>query len=357
MRFIKRFRKTVAQRRLVPDKEQEKAALRLDAVSQALLSGRSGCLFPRKKPQRGFYLWGAVGRGKSMLMDMFYDTAPISPKRRVHFNAFMGEVHAALHEEREKGGVRDPIVKVARRIARGAALLCFDEFQVTDVADAMILGRLFEQLFAQGSVIAATSNTEPKRLYEGGLNRQLFLPFIALIETHMEVIGLDGDTDHRLDGEDDGKAYFTPLNAETRAAMDKAWDAMKAGEPEKPASLYVLGRTLPIPRSAGKAARLGFAELCAAALGAADYLALARAYRALMIEAIPVMTPDMHNEARRFTLLIDTLYDEVVELVCSAEAHAPDLYPEGEGAEAFKRTVSRLIEMQGAAWRARAKER
>ncbi len=357
MNFLERFRRAVATGALKADSGQEAAAQKLHALSHALAAYRQPHIFSfvRQTPPRGLYLWGDVGRGKSMLMDMFYESAGTTTKRRVHFNAFMGEIHARLNEERRDGHERDPIRPVAQRIAQGATLLCFDEFQVNDVADAMILGRLFEQLFARGVVVVATSNTEPDRLYEGGLNRQLFLPFVALIKERMSIVSLNGPRDYRRDLGGSDMAYFAPLGPDAEAAMDNAWQHLTGGAAGKADCLSVLGRTLPVPHAAGGVARFSFADLCAEALGAADYLAVVRAYHTVMIDGIPAMTPAMRDQARRFTLLIDTLYDEGVRLVCSAAAAAEALYPAGEGADAFRRTVSRLLEMQSRAYIARAK--
>ncbi|MBU6297786.1 MAG: AFG1 family ATPase [Alphaproteobacteria bacterium] len=357
MNFLKRFRQAVASGALKADASQEAAARMLHALSRALARyRRRGLLFfLRPKPPRGLYLWGDVGRGKSMLMDMFFERAAVRLKRRVHFNAFMGEIHAHLNEIRREGRESDHIKPVAQRIAEDVALLCFDEFQVTDVADAMILGRLFEQLFARGVVVVATSNTEPDRLYQGGLNRQLFLPFVALIKEKMTVVSLNGDRDYRSNLDVSDMAYFTPLGSQTDAAMDEAWRQLTGGAAGKPAHLRVLGRRLHVPCAAGNVARFAFVDLCAAALGAADYLAVTRAYHTVLIDHIPAMKPEQRDQARRFTLLIDTLYDESVRLVCSAEVPAEQLYPEGEGADAFQRTVSRLLEMQSHGYIAKAK--
>jgi cell division protein ZapE len=334
---------------LQPDAAQARAAARLEALSRALKPKRFS-LFGGRTTPRGLYLWGDVGRGKTMLMDLFFAAAAEPRKQRVHFNAFMADIHARIHQLR--GEVDDPIAPVARAIARDARLLCFDEFQVADVADAMILGRLFEQFFEAGMVIVATSNTAPERLYEGGLNRQLFLPFIEEIKARMEVVALNGPTDYRLQELKQVAVYQTPLSPAADAAMDAARTRL-AGGPGAPAALRVLGRTLAVPRAGRGAARFGFADLCAQPLGAADYLAIAQNFHTVFLDHIPLLTPDMRNEARRFTLLVDTLYDQAVKLVCSAAAPPEALYPEGSGADAFRRTASRLVEMQSEAYLAR----
>jgi len=333
----------LAQGTLKPDEAQARAAAKLEALSRALRPKRFS-FFGDKTAPRGLYLWGDVGRGKTMLMDLFFEDVREPKRQRLHFNAFMVDIHARIHVLRQQEA-DDPIAPVARAIARDTRLLCFDEFQVTDVADAMILGRLFEQFFAAGMVIVATGNTPPERLYEGGLNRQLFLPFIDEIKARMEVVALNSPTDYRLQGLKDVAVYLTPLSAEADTAMDAAW-AKLAGSAGKPSSLTVLGRNLSVPRVGRGAARFSFDELCARPLAGADYLAIARHFHTVFIDHIPAMDEAMRNEARRFTLLIDTLYDEGVKLVCSAAAPPDGLYPAGSGADAFRRTASRLVEMQ-----------
>ncbi len=345
--LLAQYRRAVTRGELRADAAQENAVRKLNQLALALVEKRAFSLFGKKpEPPRGLYIWGDVGRGKTLLMDFFFEEAPIAGKRRAHFNRFMVEVHARIHAERQRTGSSDPIPVIARGIAEDVRLLCFDEFQVTDVADAMILGRLFDQLFAEGVIIVATSNTAPDRLYEGGLNRQLFLPFIAEIKQRLEVVELNGPTDYRLQRIAGLNVYLTPLGRDTDAAMDAAWKRLTDCKYGKPTSLTVLGRQVPVPQAAHHVARFAFDDLCARPLAAADFLAVAQEFHTLLLDHIPVLSPEMRNEARRFILLIDTLYDEGVKLVCSAAAPPQALYPAGDGAEAFRRTASRLAEMQ-----------
>lgn len=340
------YRAALAAGELRPDAGQDRAVARLEALAKALARTRGFSFFRKPEAPRGLYIWGDVGRGKTLVMDLFYEQVPLPAKRRAHFNSFMVDVHGRIHAERQKAGSADPIPPVARALAAEARLLCFDEFQVTDVADAMILGRLFDRLFAEGVTIVATSNTPPDRLYEGGLNRQLFLPFIEEIKQRLEILELDGPEDYRLQRLAGVRVYITPLGAEADAAMDAAWSRLTDTAKGKPTSLTVLGRQLPVPQAARGVARFSFDELCDRPLAAADYLAIARHFHTVMIDHIPVMTENMHNVARRFTLLVDTLYDEGVKLVCSAAAEPQALFTSGINAGAFRRTVSRLAEMQ-----------
>jgi cell division protein ZapE len=353
------------------DASQEAVARKLDALAQALQKwrpGRSGLFGRRTAPPRGIYLWGDVGRGKTMLMDRFFARTEIAPKRRVHFNAFMVETHARLHEWRgldpqarsrrpeflrEAGD--DPIPPIARAIAAEARLLCFDEFQVLDVADAMILGRLFEQLLALDVVIVATSNTPPDRLYEGGINRQLFLPFIALIEDRLDVVELGGGPDYRLGRIAGLDLYVTPLGPAADAALDRAWSHLTENAAPASGKMTVLGHTLIIPCATEHAARFSFDQLCGRPLAAADYLAIARRFDYVLIDHIPLLGPLRRDETRRFTVLIDTLYDEGVKLICSAAAPPGALYSEEDDAGAFRRTASRLLEMQSRDYLRRAR--
>jgi len=346
MRVSQAYKARVARGELKLDAAQAAAAEQLHQLAGALKRYRPGKrLFFTSTPPRGLYIWGDVGRGKSMLMDLFFESAPVTKKRRVHFNAFMVDTHAHIHQLR-KNGNGEEIATVARAIAASATLLCFDEFQVSDVADAMILGRLFQHLFELGVVIVATSNTAPKHLYEGGLNRQLFLPFIALIEKKLGIVELNGPHDYRMQRMAGLDIYITPLGPEADAKMNAAWKRLTDSEKSEPATLEVLGRKLPVPQAANGVARFSFADLCAKPLAAADYLAIARAFHTMLIDRIPQMGPERRDEARRFVVLIDTLYDTGARLVCSAAAPPGELYKSGDGADAFRRTASRLTEMQ-----------
>lgn len=345
------------------DAAQQDLVDRLDTLLDALAARRAARrsspirrLFRRPaKGQiiRGLYVWGSVGRGKTMLMDMFFAAAPQRRKRRAHFHAFMLDVHKRIHvwrQERKDGKVKgdDPIQPVADALAREARLLCFDEFSVTDIADAMILGRLFTALFERGVVVVATSNVEPSRLYEGGLNRALFLPFIGLLEERMEVIHLDARTDFRLEKIGGSPVYYTPADGAARTSMDEIFKRLTGKVHGEPDTLAVFGRQLKVPEAADHVARFSFAQLCAQPLASADYLALAENYHTIFIDDIPVMPAQMRNEAKRFINLIDTLYDQHVKLVASADAAPTGLYTGTQGREAFEfeRTASRLIEMQ-----------
>ena len=346
-RLFDRYRALVTRGELEPDPAQESAARRLQALAGQLRNYHPGPIlfFGLRIPPRGLYLWGDVGRGKSMLMDLFFEIAPLARKSRVHFNAFMVETHARIHAERQKGA-DDPIPPVARAIAANVTLLCFDEFQVGDVADAMILGRLFQHLFELGIVVVATSNTPPDRLYEGGLNRQLFLLFIAMLQAKLDVVELDGAVDYRMQRMSGLDAYITPLGADADSRMDAAWQRLTDTKHGEPQALAILGRTLRVPQAAKGVARFAFDELCARPLAADDCLAIARHFHTLLIDRIPLMGADMRNQARRFTVLVDTLYDEGAKLICSAAAEPDELYEAGDGADAFRRAASRLVEMR-----------
>jgi cell division protein ZapE len=355
----------VAAGTLRPDPAQEAVVARLDALARALapaagtkpngLLGRLGLgRAQAPRPPTGLYLHGPVGCGKSMLMDLFHAHAPLAAKRRVHFHAFMLEVHQRLHEQRRAGGGEEPIAPVARALAADARLLCFDEFTVFNIADAMILGRLFESLLERGVVVVATSNLPPERLYEGGLNRDRFLPFIDILKDRLEVVALES-IDYRRARLRDMALYHHPLGPETDARLEAAFAALTddaAGEPEE---LAVGSRRLVVPRAAKGVAWFGFAELCERPLGAADYLALTDRYDTLILNGVPVLTPDRRNEARRLITLVDALYERRIKLVIGAAAPADGLYAAGEGAFEFQRTASRLAEMQSRAYIASAK--
>jgi len=335
------------------DESQRQAAQRLQRLWDALLAetgegwgrriGTRLGLMPAKDPS-GVYIYGPVGRGKSMLMDMFFTTLPIARKRRVHFHAFMQEIHTRLHERRES------LPDLALALAASTRLLCFDEFEVKDIADAMILARLFTALFDAGIIVVATSNRAPEALYADGLQRERFLPFIALLEERLDLIALDNGRDYRRARLEGRPVYFTPLGPAASAALDAAFAELTGGARPERAMLAVQGRKLLVPSAAKGVARFSFAELCVAPLGPADYLALCAHYHTLLIDGIPRFSRETANEARRFIILIDTLYQAHGNLVAAAAAAAPELYREGEFMFEFERTASRLIEMQSAAY-------
>ena len=300
---------------------------------------------PEDRPH-GLYLVGEVGRGKSMLMDLFFEQADVLRRRRIHFHAFMQESHARIHAIKRDPAVADPIPPLADRIAAEAALLCFDEFQVNDIADAMILGRLFQALFDRGVVVVATSNTVPDELFRGKPGRDAFLPFIALIKQHLDVLVLDGGRDWRRQRLRAQPTWHVPADGRAERALDAAF-AELAG-PASPAEvrLVVSGRTLLVREAAGGVCRWDFEALCGANLGAGDYLALATQFHALVLDGVPRLSPDNYDRARRFIVLVDALYEHRVKLVASAAAQPDALYQRGEGARAFERTASRLEEMQ-----------
>lgn len=300
---------------------------------------------------QGLYLYGGVGRGKSMLMDLFFDTAPVERKRRVHFHEFMLEVHQRIHDHRQSGKVKaggadDSLPELARALAGEAWLLCFDEFHVTNVVDAMILGRLFTHLFELGVVVVATSNWPPDMLYKDGLQRNLFLPFIALLKEKLDVLSLDGPTDYRLDRLKGVPIYHHPLGPAADRAMADAFAALTGGAKADADHLLVQGRRVEIERAAKGVAWVGFWDLCGKPFGAADYLAIATHFHTVLIDGVPTMKDELRNEAKRFMTLIDALYEHRVNVMIAAEGPPERLYPEGTHAFEFERTVSRLMEMQ-----------
>ncbi len=345
------YRSMVADGRISADMAQSLAAERLQLL-WARLSPAHG-LWPwtsrGRASIRGLYLYGGVGRGKTMLMDLFFATVREPLKRRIHFNAFMADVHDRIGRARERLP-GDPIPVVGAELAAEARLLCLDEFQVTDIADAMILGRLFEALFAAGTVLVTTSNTPPRDLYRDGLNRALFLPFINMLDAHLDVLELAAARDYRLDKLMGHALWFSPLGPDADAGLEAAWQRLTVGSTGAPTDLLVHGHRFTVPRLALGTAFLSFDAACGQALGASDYLALARACHTLILSGIPVLTPAHRNEARRFILLVDTLYDTRTRLIASAAAEPPQLYPAGDGAAAFERSVSRLMEMRSEAY-------
>jgi len=312
---------------------------------------RLGLARRKAEPPQGLYVFGSVGTGKSMLMDLFFTSAPVERKRRVHFHAFMQEVQERLHAWRQdpaNKGKADPLPVIAGALAEETWLLCFDEFHVVNIADAMILARLFETLFAAGVVVVATSNWPPDRLYEGGLQREQFLPFIELVKQRLDVLELDSGVDYRQQRIKDIAAYHAPLGPRAEAALDKAFAELTEGLAPRPDTVVYKGREIPVPLTAGGVARFSFAELCEKPLGPGDYLAIAGLYHTVILSGVPTLSAEKRNEARRFMTLIDALYEHRVKLVVSAAAPPERLYPTGDGAVEFQRTVSRLQEMRSA---------
>jgi cell division protein ZapE len=347
------------------DPVQEKIVLRLQAVHDQLaamaaeppkpgLLARLGLASAPKPPEgpHGLYIWGPVGRGKSMLMDLFFGDAPVARKRRVHFHEFMLEVHDRLHRRREALAAKgappedDTIVPVARQIASETRLLCFDEFQVTNIADAMILGRLFETLFGEGLTVIATSNRAPDDLYKDGLQRDRFLPFIDLLKQRLEILELGGGHDYRMGRLREFDLYLTPLGSWADKKLDEAFRAMSGGLDGEPRVLRTQGRDVPVPRAAPGVAMADYLDWCARPMGAADFLCIADHFHTVIVADIPRMGPDSQDKAARFVTMIDTFYEKKVKFVCSAAAAPDRLYTEGDGAFEFQRTVSRLMEMQ-----------
>jgi cell division protein ZapE len=350
------YRARCATGRIRPDPEQQRAADRLQKLYEdlgkyqpaarrgwrarlGLSDGGVG------EPPRGLYLWGPVGRGKSMLMDLFFASAPVEHKRRVHFHAFMLEVHARIERER-RARTREPVPRVAADIAAEAQLLCFDEFQVNDIADAMILERLFRALLAAGVIVVATSNRRPDRLYENGLQRDRFLPFVGFIEERLDIVELDSGRDYRLARMQGRRVYYFPLDAAAECALEEAFAELTDNALGESETLIVMARPLVVPRAARNVACFDFEALCARPLAAADYLALTDRFGALILSGIPRLEPRQRNEAQRLHILIDALYEARTLFIASAEVPPDQIYVAGDGAFEFQRTVSRLMEMQ-----------
>lgn len=346
--FVQTYGEKVALGELTEDPAQVAVLPEFDRIQNELkLPAKRGWFSKTIPPPKGLYLWGGVGRGKSMMMDMFVESLD-QPCRRVHFHAFMQEIHAALHVARKRG-IKDALAPVAKVVAADIRLLAFDEMQITDITDAMLVGRLFQKLLAANILVVTTSNRPPKDLYKNGINRQLFLPFIKLIEENLVVYELVSPTDYRQNRLALRPVYFTPNNRLAQTQIDHIWDDLTAGH-AAPWTLQVKGRQLLLPLFFNGVARVAFLDLCGQALGAADYLALAKAVRVLMIEDIPQMGRSNFNEAKRFVILIDALYEARVRLICSAAANPEMLYLDGEGTSEFDRTASRMREMQSEDW-------
>jgi cell division protein ZapE len=360
--FLGQYEELVSSGEIERDAAQQAAAAafsaleeRLDGYRPARKQNLLGRLFgngKRAEPVKGLYVHGEVGRGKTMLMDLFFEASPVEHKRRAHFHEFMADVHERIHGFRQgiaSGAIADtdPVVLTAGTIFEEAWLLCFDEFHVTDIADAMILGRLFSRLFELGTVVVATSNVAPDDLYKGGLNRALFLPFIAQLKERMNVVLLDARTDFRLEKLAGVKMWHVHADDAADDALDLAWAKLTGGARGAPLDLIVKGRRLHVPRAARGVARFSFKELCETPLGASDYLRIAHDFHSVVLDHVPVMHYENRNAAKRFITLIDTFYDNAVKLVASAEADPASLYRAAEGVEVneFKRTSSRLIEM------------
>lgn len=373
MNVSMRYDALVASGEIEGDPDQKRLAREFDRLLDAVRSKRIavkssslGWLFARKKEKpeaiKGLYIHGAVGRGKTMMMDIFFALVPAKRKRRAHFNDFMADVHERIHAHRQKvrtGEAKDidPIPPVAAELVAEAWVLCFDEFSVTDITDAMILSRLFSELFAKGCVLVATSNVAPDDLYRDGLNRGLFLPFVDILKQYVQVFNLDARTDYRLEKTARLPVYRAPLTEEAKSDMDRAWREITAGKSVAPAVITVKGHKLEVPRAAAGAARFTFEELCARPLGASDYIALAERYHTIFIDGVPKLAEKSRNEAKRFITLIDTLYDHGIRLFVSAEAEPEQLMQAKKGTEAFEfdRAASRLFEMQSRDYLAESK--
>ncbi len=333
-----------AQESVLPEFERVRAGLAAPAPK------KSGGWFRKAKapePMKGLYLWGGVGRGKSMLMDMFVDAVDV-PARRVHFHAFMQEIHAGMHQARQEG-VDDALAPVAAKVIEQVRLLAFDEMQITDITDAMIVGRLFQMLFDAGVTVVTTSNRVPDDLYENGLNRQLFLPFIDILKDKMVVHEMVSPTDYRQNRLTGQQVYFVQAGSEARAQINAIWHDLTGGA-ASPLMLSIKGREVEIPAFRNGVGRATFYDLCGKMLGPGDYLEIVKELKVLVLEDIPRLSRNNFNEAKRFVTLIDALYEAKVRLICSAAAEPEMLYVEGTGSFEFERSASRLREMQDADW-------
>ncbi len=355
--LVARYRRLVADRKIASDSAQALAVEKLQILSNRLATYSPPArtdffsFFTRRRGEvpKGLYVFGGVGRGKTMLMDLFFETVPVVQKQRTHFHQFMADVHEKLAIARREA-TADPVVAVAQAIAKETRLLCLDELFVIDIADATILSRLFAAFFAAGTVVVVTSNVPPAELYKNGRNRDLFLPFIDLIEENMELLQLEAERDYRLEQLMHSELYFAPADAAAQAAMDRLWRQLTFGEPCRAESLTVLGHTVEVPCAAMGAARFRFSELFEKPLGAQDYIVLAERYHTIFVDRIPVLRREERDAARRFITFVDTLYDHRTRLVVSAAAEPAALYQTGEGADHFERTASRLIEMRSPAY-------
>jgi cell division protein ZapE len=340
----------LAEGRLKPDAAQYQVWQRLEKLNLSLATQPKSFWQRMSRtsspPPRGLYIHGEVGRGKTMLMDLFFNSVQGIPKRRVHFHAFMQEVHAKRSALRSD----DVINTIADDLASDSTLLCLDEMQITDIADAMIIGRLFEALEKRGMCVVTTSNVPPEGLYKDGLNRQLFLPFITKLQNSLDVISLDSPHDYRLGRIKSHETFITPLGPQSTARLDRLWHDLTDGDTAEPMDIEILGRTLHVPAAAHSCARFSFSSLCESPLGPPDYLVITKTFRTVFIDGIPVLKTSQRNEAKRLVLMIDTFYDAGTRLVATAAAAPEGLYPKGQHGFEFKRTISRLREMQSASW-------
>lgn len=350
---LSRYRQLIENCQINPDWAQEGLVKALEELHQAILENEEkrglSRFFSRKEalPSHGMYIWGGVGRGKTMLMDLFYDTLPTPRKKRIHFHAFMLDVHASIHRKRQEDPEGDHLIEVAEEIAEHISVLCFDEFQVEDVGDAMILARLFATLFSQGMIVVFTSNRPPEDLYLDGLQRDRFLPFIELLKRQVHVFHLDKGKDYRLQRVGAlSKVYFYPLGLEADQFLNQSFNDLANYAIPRPANLRVKGHDVAVPATYGDIAWFSFEDLCAKPLGAEDYLELTKIFRIFLVGNIPKLGADRRNEAKRFIHLIDVLYENKSILICTAEVPPQELYVEGKESFAFERTASRLLEMQ-----------